>query len=410
MKVAILAESFPNISETFILNHIKGLIDKNLSVTIFTYNYKKDIKHHNIFIEYDMGSLVKSMPYYPKNKFCRLFISFYFLILISFFKPTFIVSLIRLILKTRSVLPIFKAYTYIDNSKYDILHAHFGNHAKDFLDYKFIFDNTPLVTTFHGYDLDNPRIRKNIFFYKDLILKSQFNICNSSYTNELLIKYGFNEKKISIIPVPLDIKKFSIEKSTNHESNKNSFKIITIGRLIEVKGIIYGIKAIQKLIKEGFSIKYYIIGDGMLFSELDNYIKSNDLHNNVFLMGKLTQEKIIEFAKNVDLFILTGIVSKEGREEAQGLVIQEAQCMNLPVIVSNIGGVKEGIIDKVTGFLTPPKDVNEIAKKISFFYNNRDQVLKFGENGRNFVKKNYSIEDYTHKMLDIYCGLIKNNV
>jgi colanic acid/amylovoran biosynthesis glycosyltransferase len=76
--------------------------------------------------------------------------------------------------------------------------------------------------------------------------------------------------------------------------------------------------------------------------------------------------------------------------------------MQLPVIISDAGGMKEGVIDGVTGFVVPENDINGFVEKIELLANDPDLRKRMGEAGRNFVVENYDINKLNEKLMQIY--------
>ena len=87
---------------------------------------------------------------------------------------------------------------------------------------------------------------------------------------------------------------------------------------------------------------------------------------------------------------------------------QEAQAMELPVIVSDIGGVSEGLIDGVSGFLIKPKDIESITSKILFLINHPEELPKMGSAGKKFVKNKYDKPIISKKIINLYTALISD--
>src|SRR5690606_21303860 len=95
-----------------------------------------------------------------------------------------------------------------------------------------------------------------------------------------------------------------------------------------------------------------IIGDGPDYNFLQSMINDLNLENIATLLGSMTQERIKDYFSSSDIFLFPGICDPDTRRcETQGLVIQEAQAMEVPVVVSDVGGMKYGLIDGVTGFV-----------------------------------------------------------
>lgn len=81
---------------------------------------------------------------------------------------------------------------------------------------------------------------------------------------------------------------------------------------------------------------------------------------------------MLEYYNKAHVFVLAGIQAQNGEIEAQGLVVQEAQSMELPLVVTDAGGIPEGMLPGVSGFVVPQKDPMAIAEKVRFLLENPD--------------------------------------
>src|SRR5690606_20694081 len=103
------------------------------------------------------------------------------------------------------------------------------------------------------------------------------------------------------------------------------------------------------------------------------------------------------------IFLFPGIHDPDsGRCETQGLVVQEAQAMEIPVIVSDVGGIKYGMIDGVTGFVVREGDVEGFVRKIKQLVFDPGLRNKMGRAGRMFVVERYDNRVLGKKLEEIY--------
>ena len=408
MKVAIIVESFPKLSETFVVNHIKGLIDEGAEVKIFAFYNLNEGRIHPVVNKYHLKSKTRYKPVEPLNKIGRSIKAIFLILRYIPQYPKAILQSINIFKLGKDAFRmhyLFEAATFFTKEKFDLVHCHFGNTAeKVALFQQWGLLNAPLVTSFHGYDLDDKSFRDSNE-YLNLKKRVSVIISNSTYTQMRLIELGFDAKKIKILPVYFDTSYFK-RKGSNSDS---FFTILTVGRLVEFKGIEYSIKALS-IVKKDMKIpfKYIIVGTGPLEEKLQMQIDELDLNDCIKLVGQKTQAEILELMENSDIFMLNGIMTNDGRVENQGLVIQEAQSMNLPVIVSDLGGVSEGMLNGISGFLLPPKDVNAIADKINYLYTHPEERMKMGIAGRKYVEDKYSISQSTQKLLGFYKTLLND--
>ena len=91
--------------------------------------------------------------------------------------------------------------------------------------------------------------------------------------------------------------------------------------------------------------------------------------------------------------------------ESFGYTAIEAMSYRIPVVASNIGGLKEIVINNETGYLIEKNNFTDFAKKINFILNNTNILKKFGKNGYKHYLNNFTAA----KMVKKYFELILNN-
>ena len=154
-----------------------------------------------------------------------------------------------------------------------------------------------------------------------------------------------------------------------------------------------------------------MVGDGDQKELLNEKIKAEDLNDIVMMTGVQTRDEIKTHLSNADVLIMTGR-EMDGLAETQGLVIQEAQLCGLPVIIANVGGMREGIIENETGFVVVADDISAYVENINFLYDNPELKIKMGAAGKQFVTTNYDSKILNKRLIDIYeteLSSIKNN-
>ena len=189
---------------------------------------------------------------------------------------------------------------------------------------------------------------------------SDYIVCVSSELKNELVKRTGNDKKISIIPMGVEIGKGRINNiiSKNERSIRKRFIIFYIGRLVKIKGVEYLIKAISKLNE----IELIIAGDGYELNKL--ILLSKKLGVNTKFVGYVSGKKKKQLYESCDVVVVPSIQDKSGRTEGMPLVILEAFSYCKPVIASNVGGIKDVINNGVNGFLVEPASELELREKI----------------------------------------------
>lgn len=407
-KILFIVDSFPILSETFIVNQMVGLINLGYDIRIFSNRNDRVEKLHSVIKEYDL----LNKTYYnniekPSNKYKRIFLALK-LIFINFDRVQWSILLkslnvIKYKKKAINLDIFYKSIYFILNKMPSVIHAHFGHNGVSFVELKelkIIPSKVKIVVTFHGYDLMPYKEKYYNNRYKLLFKKVDVFTVNSLYLKNILKKIVPNINNVELLPVGPNLKLFTINKPII-KREKDVLNITYCGRLIHLKGGHLVIEIAKVLKEKTIGFKINIIGEGELMDKLQQKVKDYNLEDFVKFYGGVAQEYIKEIFKMSHLFLLPGIEDEiTQRAETQGLVIQEAQAVGLPVLVSDVGGMKYGMIDGKTGFVLPQKNIKAFVDKIIYLNTNEDIRYRMGENGIRYVQNNFNQHKLTKDLLD----------
>lgn len=408
-KIAYIVNHFPSVSETFILNQITDMVERGHDVKVFAFRQGDLRKVHRSFDEFLM--LNKTTVFrYPGGRLTKL--KWQIAVLLRNLK--LIIKRRReqsigAILRERSVLIRLEEFLHAGN--FDIVHAHFGHRGTLVAEvcermgkYQFGF-----ITSFHGYDL-NPRLLDS---YKDsyrlLLKKADVITVNSVYLGSLLARVNGKLGNVIVLPEGLRTSHYRRQPRVKEDNN---LTLLFCGRLVEFKGPDLAVRILSILINDRRikNIKLRMIGEGPLRTSVETLIHQLGVSTNVALLGSLTQEEVIREMSDADIFFLPGIYEKAtGRAEAQGLVVQEAQAMELPVIVSDSGGTKYGLLDNKTGFVVPEKDLVTFADKIELLVKDESLRRIMGREGREYVVRTFDTRKLGDELLQLYEKALKKD-
>lgn len=408
MRIGILVESFPRISETWLVNQIIDLVNRGYEVSIYSVYHSKDVIFHQHI--YSNNLIEKTQFFFnPKgNSFQKVLSEIVF-----FIKNMRKIQFFKLILGVRAVLtnnisPLF-GFNFIflkGLEDLDILHAHFGHMGVIASSMKKagLLGGAKVIVSFHGQDL---------FPYKRLVYQKEYQIFNnfasSLLVNSLYSKSLLNEitlfPQVKVIPVGLSLDYFKPDCGLN-----NKVRLIFLGRLVYLKGGLIMIKIFYRLFLKNPYLELVIIGDGEQRDEIEIEIKAYGLENFIFLKGALSQDNIIDEMKSASIFVYPGLtdpIFKAG--DTQGLVIQEAQSMELPVVCSDVGGVKYGLIEGKTGFLVKEGDIEGFVERIQYLIDHPEVRIKMGKAGRSFVKQKFDSKVIGDQLEKLYYEVLQPN-
>jgi glycosyltransferase involved in cell wall biosynthesis len=166
----------------------------------------------------------------------------------------------------------------------------------------------------------------------------------------------------------------------------------TISELHKNKGLEYAIEAMGKIKELPFIL--IIIGEGELRENLKAQIAKLNLENKVFLFGYLDEAR--KYLPAFDIFTLTSIT------EALNYAIMEAGLAGLPVIASDVGGIREIIASEKDGFLLESKKPEKIAAAVSKLINNPQMRKILGENLKKIMQEKFSAQQMLEKTIALY--------
>ena len=177
--------------------------------------------------------------------------------------------------------------------------------------------------------------------------------------DHLDLKITRPEKMVVICP-GIDIDKYRLPREnrlTMREQlgiSSNKTVIGWVGRVDLVKNPRMLLKAAQLL--KGEDLHFLLIGDGELLSDMRRLAKELSIESIITFPGH--REDIPAILTAMDIYVLSSL------NEGFGRSIIEAQAAGLPVIATNVGGVREIIMDGETGILIPSQDYQALAHKI----------------------------------------------
>jgi glycosyltransferase involved in cell wall biosynthesis len=201
-------------------------------------------------------------------------------------------------------------------------------------------------------------------------------------------------KNAVYIPNGVDIGRFAKEKTVIKSDKKVRF--LFVGRLEEQKGCRDLIQATKILIAKTQNFVILIVGDGSQRAILDNLTEENNLGNYVTFLGSVEDKKLRELYGTSDVFILPSIW------EGLPVTLLEAWAAELPVIVTNVGAIRDICEDKRNGLIVRPKDPEGIADAMLRLIEDEELRRKLAKNGAELVRREFSLETMVLSTLELY--------
>jgi len=416
MKIAFIVDSFPKLSETFVLNQITGLIQLGNEVRIFSREAGDEGVHHSEIEEF---GLVDKTVYYgkdaietPKGKILRVLQALGIIFQKSEKSRRALLrsmSFLRFGRNAISLTTFYSILPFLDKGleEYDVVHCHFGPvGAMASLLKEAGVIRGKVVTTIHGYDITSYVKEEGKNVYEHLFKLGDLFMPISERWRKELISLGCPEEKIMVHHMGVDLDKFTfLPRGTEDDQVIN---VLTVARLVEKKGVEYGIRAVAKALSSYPDIHYVIVGDGPLIENIQQLISKLNVENKVELAGWKSQDEIVSLMKGADILLAPSVTSTDGDQEGIPVVLMEALAQGLPVLSTQHSGIPELIRDGESGYLVPERDVDSLSDKLLLLSGDRERWRTMGMAGRKFIEEEFNILSLNKSLVSTYEKLVNS--
>ncbi len=266
--------------------------------------------------------------------------------------------------------------------------------------------NIPLVTTIHSLEPLRPWKQEQLGTGYELtswierlgIEASDKVIAVSNGMKEDILKYyNVPEEKVQVIynGIDLDIYKRVESKETLYEYGITEPYILFVGRISRQKGITVLLDAIRYLPKD---VKVLLCAASPDTKELEEKIQERVLgmENIIWIKKMLPKEKVIELYSHAHIFVCPSLY------EPFGIINLEAMACETPVVATEVGGIKEVVVNESTGLLVEPDNPRILADAINQLLTDESLRKSLGENGRRRVEEYFSWKMIAKQTYDLY--------
>lgn len=309
---------------------------------------------------------------------------------------------------------------------YIYLHYPFFGTAEVVWLFKLFFKRPKLILHYHM-DVRNLGLIAKILSLPSRLIR--FSLLNQAeiivsasldYIKESQIKkyYTAHPEKFQEIPFGLDTEKFCPKNLNRPAENKiiaqtqkiihfindqfikkNRLDLLFVGGLDRAhyfKGIPILFQALASSTQLNWRLT--IVGSGDLQPDYEKLATDLQLTAKLEFAGKLNNSDLIRAYQNADLLILPSINSNE----AFGLVLIEALSCGVPVIASDLPGVRRVFANYQEGLLVEPGSDSDLRKKLEFIFNNEELRRTMAQAARHLAEKKYSLDIMAQKLNKLF--------
>jgi glycosyltransferase involved in cell wall biosynthesis len=216
------------------------------------------------------------------------------------------------------------------------------------------------------------------------------------------------DSKIEVIPLGFDLEKFQVNKVENRAYTRDQFKlkddeiaVAIIGRLAPVKNHFLFLDVCEMVLKTtSKKVRFFIVGDGEERREIEKRVNQINLVNGNKIVFTSWIKDIGKFNAGMDVICLTS------KNEGTPVSLIEAQAGNIPVVTTDVGGVRDIVLDNETGFIVPNNDVAKFSEKLLLLLANEDLRKSMSQKGWEFVSEKFHYKTLVKNMENYYAKML----
>lgn len=216
--------------------------------------------------------------------------------------------------------------------------------------------------------------------------------------------------KVEVVPLGFDLEPFHQKRISERDTQRKKWglseddvAIAIVGRLAPIKNHDFFLDCISEVLEQtSKSIKVFIVGDGSERESIENRVAEiNSKHNNRLEMTSWISD-IGEFNAGMDIICLTS------NNEGTPVSLIEAQAGGIPVVSTDVGGVRDIVRDGDTGYIVGVGDQKNYVESVLKLVEDEKKRQIMSQNGWNFVKDKFHYTTLVKNMDQLYKKLIEN--
>jgi glycosyltransferase involved in cell wall biosynthesis len=223
-------------------------------------------------------------------------------------------------------------------------------------------------------------------------------ICVSEKIREVMMPSLKRPEICITVHSGIDLQRFANSKNTGklHKEYNLPSELPIIGNvsaIAEQKDYFTFVNTAELLLKQGLQAKFFIIGDGPMRTEIENFVKQKQLANDIIFTG--FRKDIPEILPELNVFLITS------QTEGLGTTILDAFACRVPVVATKGGGIPELVKESETGLLAEIYDTEQLAHKVTRLLTDLELGNLLTQNAYQFLQ-NFRKEKTAQRTIEIY--------
>ena len=271
--------------------------------------------------------------------------------------------------------------------------ATIGMHAAELLGVGFSFMG-------HANDLFVHRVA-----LADKVKRARFILCISEYHRRFYLNLGADPRRLHVVYCGIRLDRFRKTRSFNRDSRR----IVSIGRLVEKKGFDDLIRACAILRRRGLAFDCVIAGSGPEEERLQRLIAEHQLEECVQVTGRaILQEEIPELLRDARLFCLPCVVDSDGDMDGLPQVLIESMACRVPAVSTFLVGIPDLVRHEENGLLVETGNVAACANAMQRLLLDEETVQQYGAAAEQWAKSHFGREELVSRLKSIFTEVVEH--
>lgn len=400
LRIAFLLPSFPELSNSFVIEQVVGVLERGHQVDLFARSHKSFAGLPPALEEFGLEQRMRHLRV-PSGRIARIKSAARLLAQAKGLHRAHLDALNpwRHGRRALKLLQFHTAASFLRSGPYDVLHCHFGQLGiiGDRLVQSGAVD-AALVTAFRGADMSShyPRDPKR---FRGLFRNGDLHLPVSAEVERRLIAAGVPRDRVVLHHDGIDLRRFPFVERT---VPNGLFKLLFVGRLVEKKGVGYALEAMAKLLRSGCNAKMTIIGDGPLRLPLEALSQELGISEHVVFAGPQPLDVVSQAMQEAHAFLAPSVTAANGDQEGIPTVLKEAMAVGLPVVSTWHSGIPELVDHGVTGYLAPERDSETLTRHLATLLDQSENWAEMARAGREKVEAEFDTERLNDALIERY--------
>jgi colanic acid/amylovoran biosynthesis glycosyltransferase len=406
LRIAVFTHEFPALSETFVLNQVTGLLDLGHDVLICANAARDEPMVHPDVVAYGLPERTVHLDV-PQHPVRRIMAAIGLAWRHFRGRPATLLRYLDVRRHGRfatSLRLLFWGARLDDQPPFDVILAHFGplgQTAAALREAGAISGR--LATVMHGVDV-SAYVRDAPDTYDELFRVGELFLPISEVWKEKLLTLGCDSSRIAVHHMGVQTDRYRF-RARRYEPGQ-ALRLLTVGRLMEKKGVADALRAVAQLVRRGIPVSYLIVGDGPLREELETLASELGIADRVGFLGWQNQAAVATLMNTADVLLAPSVTSSDGDQEGIPVTLMEAMASGMLVVSTWHSGIPELVEDGRSGLLVPEGDDEALAAALAGLAHGRPDWAAVSQAARARVEEAFDVRKLNRHLVERFAALL----